>query len=185
MTYEVELKFPLTDPAPVLAKLDELGATRLAAIEQSDLYFAHPIRNFANTDEALRIRSAGISNAVTYKSPIVDDQTKTRREIEIPFADGADSAAQFAEMLTILGFQEVRTVSKKRVPFHLQWEDHCVEVALDDVVGLPGSFIEIEILADEANREAARDSILRLAEHLELKGSERKSYIRLLLDADS
>ena len=60
-----------------------------------------------------------------------------------------------------------------------------MEVALDDVVGLPGSFIEIEILADEANRETARDSILRLAEHLELKGSERKSYIRLLLEADS
>ncbi len=184
MPYEVELKFPLADSAPILSKLDALGATRLSAIEQNDRYFAHPVRDFAKTDEALRIRSCGNSNVVTYKGPIVDDQTKTRQEIEIPFADGADSANQFAEMLTILGFHEVRTVSKERSPFHLEWENQRVEVSLDDVHGLPGSFIEIELLADESTRDAARDSILRLAEHLGLKDSERKSYLRLLLDAD-
>jgi adenylate cyclase class 2 len=185
MPYEVELKFPLADSALILSMLDGLGATRLAAIEQNDRYFAHPVRDFADTDEALRIRSCENSNVVTYKGPIVDDRTKTRQEIEVPFAGGADTADQFAEMLTILGFHEVRTVSKERIPFQLDWEDQRVELSLDDVVGLPGSFIEIEILADESTRDAARDSILRLAENLVLKNPERRSYLRLLLDADS
>ena len=184
MQYEVELKFPVNDPAPVLSRLQPLGATQQAAVEQCDRYFAHPVRDFAETDEALRIRTAGERNVVTYKGPIVDEQAKTRQEIEIPFADGAAACDQLAEMLTILGFREVRAVSKTRIVYHLQWEARPVELSLDEVIGLEGVFIEIETLADEATRDAARDCILRLAEYLGLENSERRSYLCLVLLKD-
>ncbi len=185
MTYEVELKFPLDDSAQVISQLQQLHAERGTPVKQRDLYFAHPQRNFAQTDEALRLRSAGRRNCITYKGPILDSQTKTRREIEIPFAEGQAAAAKFRELLRLLGFREVETVVvKTRVPFHLEWEGRQWELALDDVDGL-GTFLEMEILADEAQRDAARDSILRLADRLGLDNSVRKSYLCLLLQRDS
>ena len=50
--------------------------------EQVDTYFSHPARDFAATDEALRIRSIDQENFVTYKGPKLDATTKTRREID-------------------------------------------------------------------------------------------------------
>ena len=50
--YEVELKFPLADLKPVLARLLECGAVPHEAVEQSDVYFRHPQRDFGQTDEA-------------------------------------------------------------------------------------------------------------------------------------
>ena len=181
MFYEVELKFPLADPARVLAQLEELGAERGEPIDQSDRYFNHPARDFARTDEALRIRSAAGRHCVTYKGPKLDPRAKTRREIEIPFGTAPGDDQQVAEMLTLLGFREVRTVRKSRVPFHLRWEDRDVEVSLDEVRDL-GTFLEIETIADDATRDAARESILRLANRLELENSERRSYLCLLLE---
>src|SRR5262245_14385164 len=100
--FEVELKFPLPDVAPVAVKLADLGAEPAEAIAQSDVYFNHPVRDFAQSDEAFRVRSIGAKNFVTYKGPVVDTQTKTRREIELPLGDGAETARQFGEMLIAL-----------------------------------------------------------------------------------
>lgn len=183
MPYEVELKFRLPDPTRVLAQLEELGVERGEPVEQSDRYFNHPARDFARTDEALRIRSAAGRHCVTYKGPKLDPRTKTRREIEIPFGTSPDDDQQVAEMLTLLGFREVRTVRKSRVPFHLNWEDRDLEVSLDDVRDL-GTFLEIETIADEATRDAARDSLLRLADRLRLNNPEMRSYLCLLLQRD-
>lgn len=180
MSYEVELKFPLADPTRVLAQLEDLGAERGEPVEQSDRYFNHPARDFGQTDEALRIRSAGGRHCVTYKGPKLDPRAKTRREIEIPFGTSPEDDQRVAEMLTLLGFREVRTVRKSRVPFHLKWEDRDLEVSLDEVRDL-GTFLEIETIADEATRDAARDSILRVAERLGLTNPEMRSYLCLLL----
>jgi adenylate cyclase class 2 len=183
MTYEVELKFPLSDSADIEHRLEDLGARRSAPIEQRDLYFNHPSRDFGQTDEALRIRTVGTLNFVTYKGPLIDKQTKTRREIEIPLADGAQAAAQFAEMLTALGFREFRAVHKLRTPLHLRWEGRDVELALDNVTNL-GRFLEIECLAEDSDRDAVTASVLRLAERLGLEKSERRSYLQLLVEQE-
>lgn len=181
MTYEVELKFPLPNFERILPRLAQLAAHPQPAIHQVDRYFTHPQRDFAHTDEALRLRSVGDSNYITYKGPVIDRQTKTRHEIEIAYAGGEASASQFAEMLTILGFREVRTVRKRRTPYDLTWEERRLELALDEVQEL-GCFLEIEGLAEPPEREAVRDSILRLAEQLGLANPERKSYLCLLLE---
>lgn len=62
MKYEVEKKFPVDDLNEVVAKLEELSATFSEPVVQVDRYFAHPVRDFASTDEALRIRSVGTEN---------------------------------------------------------------------------------------------------------------------------
>ncbi len=86
MPYEVEMKFPAADLAELESRLAGLGATIAAPQSEVDVYFAHPARDFAKTDEALRIRRKGSLNFITYKGPKIDAATKTRREIELPLS---------------------------------------------------------------------------------------------------
>jgi adenylate cyclase class 2 len=180
-TYEVEVKYPLSDPGPIRRQLAKLGAVPGSPLAQCDTYFAHPVHDFSKTDEAFRLRCIGDQNALTYKGPLVDKQTKTREEIEIPIESGAGAARQMEEMLRALGFHAVRSVEKMRQPFHLSWQDRKFELALDRVAGL-GQFLEIETQADAAEWEAARDTLLALASALGLLQSERRSYLQLLLE---
>ena len=68
-----------------------------------DRYFNHPARDFAETDEALRIRRIGPVNRITYKGPRVDTVTKTRQELELPLVEGEKSAADWITLLEKLG----------------------------------------------------------------------------------
>ena len=88
--YEVEQKYPLADVAAVEAALARLGATWHATVEQVDRYFNHPCRDFAATDEALRLRRTDQALAITWKGPRLDATAKTRRELELPLADRRD-----------------------------------------------------------------------------------------------
>jgi len=182
MTFEVELKFPIADAADITLQLIALGAARGMVVEQEDLYFRHPSRDFRQTHEALRIRRSGEATFVTFKGPIVDSRTKMRRELEIPFGQGAADFDRMRELFTTLGFEPVRSVEKTRALFDLQWEGRDLELAVDAVGGL-GNFLEIESLAQESDREAARDVILHLAERLGLHNPERRSYLQLLLES--
>ncbi len=181
--YEVELKFSLAEAEPVVRQLVNLGAQSDPPVMQSDVYFSHPSRDFAKTDEALRIRSVGDFHQVTYKGPVVDSQTKTRREIELSIGD-RESRDKFAEVLTLLGFRPVREVRKTRLSHHVNWRGRKFEVALDAVDGL-GFFVEVETLASEEEKPAAVESILAFAADLGLSNPERKSYLCLLLEKTS
>lgn len=183
MTLEVEIKFKLTDPNAVEAQLSRLNAIAEPPVEQSDRYYNHPARDFRLTDEAFRIRSVGSANCITYKGPKLDALTKTRREIEIPMADGPLAAQQMADLLIALGFQFAREVRKLRTPFRLMWQQTQYELALDRVDPL-GSFLEIELIADESTRDAATNAILKLAAELGLSNPERRSYLELLEEND-
>jgi adenylate cyclase class 2 len=177
--YEVELKFPLVEPEAFIRRLTSCGACPGPAVEQSDLYFNHPSRDFELTDEAFRIRSVNNRHCVTYKGPVVDSQTKTRREIEVGLA-GDDARDQFGETLKLLGFRAVREVRKRRQPYHLSWQGRAFEIAVDEVHDL-GTFAEVETLAEEADRSAAVASILALVSQFQLPPPERRSYLSLLL----
>ena len=183
MTYEVELKFPLADAAGMQARLEALGAVRGAVQTQCDQYFAHPVRDFAETDEALRIRSIGEENRITYKGPIIDKATKTRHESELTFQSGAEGAEQLAQIWVQLGFRRVRKVKKSRQLFRLRWKERDLEICLDRVDEL-GEFLEIETLADEAEKAVAQQTILSLAAELQLTTPEQRSYLEMLLESD-
>ncbi|HTU24283.1 MAG TPA: class IV adenylate cyclase [Pirellulales bacterium] len=181
MHYEVEQKFPLDTPAAVEARLAAIGARPQGQCQQVDLYFAHPARDFAKTDEALRIRRVDGQTRITYKGPKIDRETKTRQEIELPLPAGATTADDFAGLLEALGFSPVAEVRKVRRTFALEWLGHEVEAALDDVAGL-GHFVELELSADDETLSAARTALSSLAARLELGTSERRSYLELLLE---
>ena len=196
MAYEVEMKFPAADRATLESRLVGLGATIAAPQSEVDVYFAHPARDFAKTDEALRIRRKGdcpncrlsenetvpldaTSNFITYKGPKIDAVTKTRREIELPLPPGEPSAQAWTELIEALGFTAVGEVSKSRRKAHVDWQGRSIEISLDEVAGL-GVFVELELMAEAEELDVARASIRSLAETLGLKGSERRSYLELL-----
>ena len=182
MQYEVENKFPVARLSDVVAHLEKLGAQFGDVIEQVDVYFAHPARDFAVTDEALRIRRIGDTNLITYKGPKIDKATKTRREIELPLATGARHAEDYKALLVALGFRPVAEVKKRRRGGQLSWNQWSVELALDAVAEL-GEFVELEIVADQQQLPVAQSSVLELAARLGLAQPERRSYLEMILEA--
>jgi len=177
---EVEVKYAAGDFAAIAARLAALGATEGDPRDDADEYFNAPDRDFARTDEALRIRRINADNRVTYKGPRRDAHTKTRTEIEVPLAPGDAAAADFARLLTSLGYRPVAVVRKHRRTFHLEREGFAAEATLDDVEGV-GRYVELEIVVPEDRLPAARDAVLRLADELGLTAAERRSYLELLL----
>jgi adenylate cyclase class 2 len=181
MIYEVEQKFPVADLVETEARLADLNAVVAPPMRELDRYFAHPARDFAETDEALRIRSVGDVNCVTYKGPRIDSTTKTRHEIELPLAPTAAAAENFATLLNALGFRPVAEVHKTRHTVTVPWHGRKVTGALDRVDGL-GHFVELELCVASAEIEKARRAIRSLAKRLGLSRTERRRYLELLLE---
>src|SRR5262245_42772175 len=145
---EVEMKFAVADLPALERRLRELGAVPHGSRTDEDRYFNAPDRDFARTDEALRIRSIGSSNFITYKGPKRDPQTKTRTELELPLPSGDEARAGYATLLAHLGYRAVAVVRKSRNTWHCQRDGFTIEICLDQVDEL-GSFAELEIQADE------------------------------------
>ncbi len=179
--YEVEVKVP-ADLGAVRERLERLGATPEDAVVQVDTYYDAPHREFAETDEALRIRSerpedGDAETRVTYKGPLVDDESKTREEVETAVGDGEKGDA----ILTNLGFEPAATVRKERERFSLAG----YTVTLDSVADV-GDYVEVETeVADESELEAAREGAYDVLERLGLDPEEqlRTSYLGLLLES--
>jgi adenylate cyclase, class 2 len=180
MHWEVEQKFAIHDVADAIARLAAVGAHFSPGIQQTDQYFNHPARNFATTDEALRIRRGDSESFITYKGPKIDPTTKTRQELEIPLPPGVEVPDQFTELLTALGFHPVEVVRKSRRLAMIAWQGHDVEMALDEVENL-GTFLELEISVDDAKLHDAKAALGDLSRHLGFGPSERRSYLELLL----
>jgi len=176
--YEVELKVA-SQHEPVRERLDELGAEFLGTVEQADTYYDAPHRDFAETDEALRVRRETVdgeeSAVITYKGAKVDAGSKTREEIETAVGAGDDAAAIFESV----GFDPAATVHKERDRYGLDG----YTITLDTVQGA-GSFVEVEIEAEEI--DAAREGAADLLRDLDLDPDDqiRTSYLGLILADD-
>ncbi|GAB3037916.1 class IV adenylate cyclase [Natronobiforma cellulositropha] len=179
--YEVEVKVRAS-LAGVRRHLEDLEATPLGTVVQADTYYDAPHRSFAETDEALRIRRERAADEddeqarLTYKGPLVDEQSKTREEFET----GVERGAVLAGALEQLGFDPAATVTKRRERFALEG----YTVTLDAVEGV-GEFVEVETEADEETLEEARDGALAVLERLGLdpESQLRTSYLELLLES--
>jgi adenylate cyclase, class 2 len=183
MSYEVEVKYRLVDHDKLKRRLVERGAQEQAALLQEDTYLSHPARDFAVTNEALRLRKTGEENRITYKGPRRRGPTKTREEIEINLANGHDAFGQALRLFQNLGFRPVATIRKRRMPFHLTESQHDLEVTLDQAESL-GDFAEIETIADdESDVPRAQAAVLAVAEQLGLTEVEPRSYLRMVIDA--
>lgn len=178
---EVEVKYAVADFGPLEAALASRGITPGPARRDADHYFNAPDRDFARTDEAVRVRSIGARNFVTYKGPKIDTATKTRLEIEVPLADGEDVAADFRRLLTHLGYRPVAVVRKSRRVAEFTRDGFDMQVTLDEVDDV-GRYAELEVVATEERAGAAKAAVLAVAAELGLTQSERRSYLQLLLE---
>ena len=176
--YEVELKCRADHDA--LGERLDARATRRQTITQTDTYYDAPHRDFAETDEAVRVRVERERNdeptaKLTYKGPLLDAESKTREEHETAVAD--EEAAR--GLLDGLGFEPAATVEKERTAYALDG----YTVTLDLVTGL-GEFVEIETEVEtEAEIPDARDRARDLLDELGVDTDEtiRTSYLGLLL----
>ncbi len=184
MGYEVEVKYRTGPRDDLAARLAALGASVVGAVAQEDAYLSHPARDFARTNEALRLRRVGEANRVTYKGPRRAGPTKTREEIELPLGDGAESFERWLKLFENLGFRPVAVVRKARRAFRLTFRGRPVEVVLDEAEGI-GTFAEVEAIAEaEADLPAAQAAVLALAAALGLSETqvEPRSYLRMALE---
>jgi adenylate cyclase class 2 len=183
--YEVEVKVR-ADHEAVRERLAELDADPAGTVEQADTYYDAPDRDFAETDEALRIRretvladdgSESETTKLTYKGPLVEAESKTREEYETAVDDGSELAG----ILDGLRYEPAATVEKHREYFTLDG----YTITLDSVTGL-GEFLEVERDADEDGIERVREGAHDLLRKLDLDPDEqiRTSYLGLLLDSE-
>jgi adenylate cyclase class 2 len=172
---EVKLALAPEDAAGLRARLVTLGARELGSRRQVDTYFAHPVRDFGASDEALRLRSEDRTLRVAYKGAKLDPPRKTREEIEFALATDHATASRLLERL---GFRRAGEVRKHRDEWELA-DPPGVTVALDDVEGL-GTFCEIEVGAEDVAE--GRRRILAAQERLALAhlAPIPQSYLELL-----
>ena len=174
---EVEVKAKIENFIDMKKKLENLGAIKSKKEFQEDIYFNSPIVDFANTDEALRIRTTKENDDknifITYKGPKIDSKSKTREEIEIAIEDSEKCSKIFQH----LGFTKVRSVKKNRQYYNYK----NFEISLDDVEGLD-PYMEIEIALDDGSDYIqAQEKIFKLFSELGIEdGFERTSYLELL-----
>lgn len=174
---EAKIVLPSCDLLRVVEeRLRGLGAVHEESVVEEDTYYQHPCRDFAETDEALRIRQVDGRYELTYKGPKrVIDGSKARKEITIQLP----SATQMARLLEALGFRPVAVVRKHRDYYKLG----DIVVSLDEVEGL-GCFLEAEYSGGGGPEEAAR-AIREALEKLGVSSYESttKSYLELILES--
>ncbi len=173
---EAEIKVSVDDLSNVRNRLRELKATFITIDEEADVYFNHPLRDFAQTDEALRVRRTGADGiSVTYKGPKFRLETKTREEISVIVGD----YDAFIKILKCLDFKPIATILKVRE----KWKLRDVNVYLDEVKGL-GSFVELEAeVKSGSSLSKFEDKLFKILDLLGLNKhrSTRKSYLELIL----
>ena len=177
---EIEQKFAHADFAVIERRLAQWQARPGEEHTETDHYFNAPDRDFAQTDEAFRLRRVGAANFLTYKGPKRAGPVKIRTELEIALRDGDEAAKQFMQLLVHLGYRPVAVVRKHRRMRHLEREGFALTVCLDEVERL-GRFAEVEILAPEEQVDKARTVLADTAAALGLSELERRSYLGMLL----
>lgn len=157
--------------------LSKLKAVKIKTERQEDTYFNAPHRDFAITDEALRIRKIpdgdNLEVFITYKGAKIDKSSKTRQEFEV----GVEDSEITKNIFESLGFKPVATVVKDRDIY--EFEDFIITL---DTVKKAGIFVEIEKdLKDDEDFDETLKDIFKLYEKLGITdGFERKSYLELM-----
>ena len=173
---EVEVKARVDDQKHAERLIIALGASPIGIETQADTYYSMPYRDFAKTDEALRIRVQNNKYFFTYKGPKMDSVSKTRKEYEVEVND----ADELGNILSSMNFVPVATIVKKRKKYRLG--DFII--SLDEVRNL-GDFMEVEVsIRDSKSHEEKLECIFRLFEKLGIgrETSIRKSYLEMILE---
>ena len=111
---EVEAKIKVNSTDQVRSRLEEKEAIFDKKSRQKDIYFNSPVRDFAESDEALRIRNEDGFSEITYKGPkIKGTGAKAREEFNVEISD----VDAFSQILQKIGFFKSTEVLKTREEF--------------------------------------------------------------------
>lgn len=170
---EYELKARVDDLDPIRAALQARGAARDGDRDEHDVYYNHPGRDFAETDEALRVRYADGEVVMTYKgAKMTGTRLKAREELNLAVEDGR----VLETVLVRLGFRVTAVVRKRRE----LWTFDGASIALDRGESL-GTFAEVEILGEPGDT-SVEERVGDLAESLGITGEPiTSSYLELVL----
>lgn len=166
----IEVEVKARAPKDIAEKIAALGASVLAVENHQDLYFNSPLRDFKESDEALRIRIKEEGARLTYKGPKLDKTTKSRLERTVKI----DDPHQMELILSAIGFVLSAQVRKRRSKYSYEG----VVLAIDEVEGL-GSFVEVEA-EGVGDYEEQRLKVLSILSQLGLHESIQSSYLELL-----
>jgi adenylate cyclase class 2 len=187
--YEVEVKLPIIDKEAMKKTIIQAGGVDLSSESQVDIYYDHPCRSFADTDESVRVRqitrTVGPTFAksghppieVTYKGPKIDKTTQTRPEYTAYLDE--KNLESMVQILLNTGFRQVATITKHRELFDIEG----ITTSLDVVTDV-GCYIEFELMADgQEDMKIARNRIIELVKDLGLneKDMVQVSYLELYL----
>ena len=192
---EVEIKVKISDPNLIRKKFDNFNGIYKLSLHHEDTYFNMPkgLRDFKNTDEALRLRKSTefdrvnkelaqkINYFITYKGKKIDKTTKTREEIEVKI----DEIEAMKNLLKLLGFQEVFTVIKERELFDFKFKDTRIEALIDYIPILEQHFVEVELITESYDDvDEIKEILFQFLENFGIKKQEsvRKSYLELIAD---
>lgn len=176
------MKLPLSDRDKFTKLLIKKGAKEIGIETNVDYYFRHPIRNFKQTDEALRIREKRLNNKVlyeiTYKGSKLNPDSKTREELNVEIKD----LNNMVSILKVLGFG----LSAKIVKTRQNWKLDSYIISIDQLEDL-GEYVEFEKMI---KRDEIKDISKYVAEMhvfikelgLDPKNQIRRSYLELFLE---
>ncbi|MGC8557496.1 MAG: class IV adenylate cyclase [Nitrososphaeria archaeon] len=136
MVMEREVKLRIDDYSSLVHELKRLGAELKSRRHQVDYYLDFQDNRLKNSGNSLRIRQEGHNCYITFKGKLINDEVKSREELETNVGD----CKVVFEILNRLGITNKIIVKKERESYALN--DIIVEI--DRVEGL-GNFIEIEI----------------------------------------
>lgn len=163
---EAKIRIDCDARSELHSRLAELGFFREWSGYEEDIYYQHPCRDVAETDEAIRVRVSERGRRLTYKGPRMGGRLKTRVEYEA----GVDGHIE--HILESLGFRPSIRVRKHRIIYR----GHGASVTLDTVEGL-GCFVEVEVL------DGGEEEVIGIIKMLGLNSGElvTESYAMLLM----
>ena len=170
---EIEVKAQTSNEEELKKKIQDLGAVFKIKKYQHDILLDPPTTDFSKTDQVLRIRNSDGNWKLDYKSPRLDNETKSRREFSLKIDDGK----QLKDIFTFMNFTTVGEIEKTRESYTL----NKMTINFDTVTNL-GNFLEIEVLEEEQHFEQTKKDIFTFLEQLGIKDTIKKDYLELLWD---
>jgi len=176
MTFEVELKARLPDPAAVEARAAQLGVFKKETLKE-DIYFRRRGDTSPVPADRYRLRREAGKAVVTFKQKVSRDGVEVNKESEFEVGN-SHAFFRFADRF---GFEPFVVKRKKSRVYRIGRAD----VELNQVEYL-GHFVEIEILCNEEEQMlVARTEVARLLNQLGLSAEdlEPRYYIQMLQEA--
>jgi len=191
--YETEIKIKLRDDSETRKKLLQMGAQFKYFMHNSDKYynFLSAGKDFAKTDEALRLRSTILMDPLskqkieekhdlTYKGPKLNTSVKTRIEYE----SEVQNADMIHKIIGALGFDLVIEIPKEREVFEIMFDTTHYTVLIDKIEGLSGYYLEAEIMVPEEKAiPEAKQKLVHFVSKLGYTETDsiRESYLELVM----